>query len=44
MDAAPWLKDYLRKDLKRADRALLELAPDMAAAVAAVDLAEYGSD
>jgi hypothetical protein len=44
MDAAPWLKDYLRKDMKQADRALLKLAPDMAAAVAAVDLAEYGSD
>jgi hypothetical protein len=44
MDAAPWLKDYLRKDLKRADRALLKLAPDMAAAVAAIDLGEYGSD
>lgn len=43
MDAAPWLKDYLRKDLKRADRALLKLAPDMAAAIEAIDLAEYGS-
>ena len=43
MDAAPYLKDYLRSDLKRADRALAKLAPDMAAAVAAVDLAEYGS-
>lgn len=43
MDAAPWLKDYLRKDLKRADRALAKLAPDMEAAVAAIDLSEYGS-
>jgi hypothetical protein len=43
MAAAPFLKDYLRKDLKNADRALRKLAPDMAAAVAAVDLAEYGS-
>jgi len=43
MDAAPWLKDYLRKDLKQADRALQRLAPDMAAAVEAVDLGEYGS-
>lgn len=43
MYAAPFLKDYLRKDLKNADRALLKLAPDMAAAVSAVDLAEYGS-
>jgi hypothetical protein len=43
MDAAPYLKDYLRKDLKRADRALQKLAPDMTEAVAAVDLGEFGS-
>src|ERR1043166_4297153 len=43
LEAAPHLKDYLRTDLKRADRALAKLTPDMAAAVAAIDLAEYGS-
>lgn len=43
IDAAPYLKDYLRRDLKRADRALQKLAPDMAEAVASVDLGEFGS-
>lgn len=43
MDAAPWLKDYLRSDLKKADRALARLLPDVPAAVEAVDLSEYGS-
>jgi hypothetical protein len=42
MAAAPFLKDYLRTDLKRAERALAKLAPDMAAAVESVDLGEYG--
>lgn len=41
MDAAPFLKDYLRKDLKRADRVLATRAPDMAAAIESVDLGEY---
>lgn len=36
--AAPYLKDYLRSDLKRADKALARLAPDVPAAVAAADL------
>jgi hypothetical protein len=40
--AVPYLKDYLRKDLKRAARALARRHPDMAAAVDAVDLATYG--
>jgi hypothetical protein len=44
MDAAAHLMDYLRKDLKRADGALRKLAPDMEAAIAAVDLDDYGSD
>jgi hypothetical protein len=43
MAAEPFLKDYLRKDLKRAVRALAKTAPDMNAAVEAVDLEEYGS-
>jgi hypothetical protein len=41
MAAEPWLKDYLAKDLRKAVRALARLAPDMEAAVAAVDLSEY---
>ncbi|MDQ4087052.1 MAG: hypothetical protein M3177_03410 [Pseudomonadota bacterium] len=41
--AAPFLKDYLRSDLRKADAALRKLHPDLARAVAAVDLAEYGS-
>jgi len=41
MDAGPWLKPYLRGILKKADRALSRLAPDMAAAVEAVALSEY---
>lgn len=43
-EAAPHLKDYLRRDLKSAERALAKRCPDMAAAVAAVDLSEYGAD
>jgi len=43
MAAAPFLKDYLRTDLKRAVGALAKIAPDVAASVEAVDLAEYGS-
>jgi hypothetical protein len=39
--AAPYLKPYLRGILKKADRALAALAPDMAAAVEAVDLSEF---
>jgi hypothetical protein len=42
--AARWLKDYLRTDLQNAARALARLHPDMARAVDAVDLGEYGSD
>lgn len=41
---APWLKDYLRKDLKSAAGALAKLHPDMAAAVDAVDLSDYARD
>lgn len=39
--AMPFLKDYLRKDLKRAAAALAKKAPDMAAAVEAVDLSDF---
>jgi len=39
--AEPWLKPYLTGVLKKADRALRKQAPDMAAAVAAIDLSEY---
>lgn len=42
--AAPYLKTYLEKDLRRASKALARSHPDMAAAVAAVDLAAYRSD
>jgi hypothetical protein len=40
-EAAPWLKSYLRGVLKKADRALARQAPDMTAAVAAIDLGDY---
>ena len=39
--AAPFLKDYLRKDLKNADRALAKRLPDVAAALEAVDLSGF---
>jgi hypothetical protein len=41
---APWLKDYLRKDLKHAAGALAKLHPDIGAAVEGVDLGEYAGD
>jgi hypothetical protein len=41
--AAPYLKDYLEKDLRRSAKALAKARPDMAAAVAAIDLADYGA-
>lgn len=44
MEAAPWLKDYLRSDLKKAARALDRLHPDIAASVAAVDLRDFAGD
>jgi hypothetical protein len=44
MEAAPWLKDYLRSDLKKAAKALGRLHPDMAASVAAIDLGEFAGD
>ena len=40
-EAELWLKPYLRGVLRKADRALARQAPDMAAAVAAVDLGDY---
>lgn len=39
--AAPYLKSYLRTDLKRSTRALAKLHPNMAKAVEAIDLADY---
>ncbi|HZF95627.1 MAG TPA: hypothetical protein VEZ20_12240 [Allosphingosinicella sp.] len=42
--AAPFLKDYLRKDLARAAKALGKRLPDLGAAVEAVDLADYAGD
>lgn len=42
--ASPWLKDYLRKDLKNAAGALAKLHPDIAAAVDAVDLSDYSEN
>lgn len=44
LDAAPYLKDYLRTDLNAAARALARMHPDMTAAVDSVDLAEFGSE
>ena len=44
LTAAPWLKPYLQSDLKRTVRALARLAPDMAAAVEAVDLGDYAAE
>lgn len=38
---APWLKDYLRKDLKRTVRALGRTHSDLRAALDAVDLEEF---
>ena len=43
-DAVPYLKDYLRKDLRKAVSALSNRHPDMSAAVDAIDLSEFGSD
>ena len=44
MEAAPWLKDYLRSDLKKTAKALDRLHPDLAASVAAVDLNDFAGD
>ncbi|MEA3041811.1 MAG: hypothetical protein QOC65_1300 [Sphingomonadales bacterium] len=41
--ASPYLKDYLAKDLARAAKALGKRYSDMASAVEAVDLSEYGA-
>ena len=41
MAASPYLKDYLRTDLRRASKALARVAPDMAAAVAGADLDSF---
>ena len=40
-EAAPWLEAHLRGVLGKADRALARQAPDMAAAVEAIDLGEF---
>lgn len=44
MEAAPWLKDYLRTDLKKASKALDRLHPDIAASVESVDLSDFAGD
>lgn len=44
LHAEPYLKDYLRKDLKRAAKALARAHPDIGASVEAVDLAEFARD
>jgi hypothetical protein len=44
LEPAPFLKDYLRKDLTRAVKVLGKRLPDVPAAVEAVDLAEYAGD
>ena len=43
LEAAPFLKDYLEKDLRRAAKALARRHPDLDAAVEAVHLADFGS-
>ena len=40
-EAAPFIKPYLQGVLKQADKALRKQAPDMAAAVQAIDLSEF---
>jgi hypothetical protein len=42
-EAEPYLKDYLRIDLRKASRALAKRLPDVAAAVETVDLADFAS-
>lgn len=44
MAAAPFLKNYLQSDLRKANAGLAKLHPGMKAAVEAVDLAAYGSE
>ncbi|HEX6375706.1 MAG TPA: hypothetical protein VFZ91_08285 [Allosphingosinicella sp.] len=39
--AAPYLKNYLQADLRKAAKALARLHPDMAAAVEAIELADF---
>jgi hypothetical protein len=42
-EAAPYIEDYLRKALRKADAWLAKHHPDLPAAVGAVDLEPYGS-
>jgi hypothetical protein len=44
LEAAPWLKDYLRTDLRGAANGLARLHPDLPASVEAVDLADFAGD
>jgi hypothetical protein len=44
LEPAPYLKEYLRKDLKRAAKALARRFPDMKTAVDAVDLATFAHE
>ena len=41
LEAEPWLKPYLRTDLRRAAKALDRLHPDLRASVDAVELADF---
>jgi hypothetical protein len=43
-EAELYLKSYLKTDLRNATRALARRIPDVAAAVDAVDLADFASD
>lgn len=38
---APWLKDYLQTDLRKAAKGLARLHPDLPASVEAIDLADF---
>jgi hypothetical protein len=44
LDAAPFLKDYLRSDLRRAAKGLAKLHPDLAHSVEAIDLGAFRSE
>lgn len=41
--AVPYLKDYLRPQLRKTGKALARLHPDLASAISAVDLDDYGA-
>lgn len=43
LDAAPFLKDYLRKDLRNASRALAKAHPDLRESMTTIDLSEFST-